>query len=496
MSGPNLDTLYYGDCIDWMSRWDDSSVDLIYLDPPFNSNANYNLLYSSEGGGDAQFRAFSDTWSWDAAAGERLAMFENASARPAHHAVMGLSRILGECGMLAYVTYMAERLEHMHRLLKPTGSIYIHCDPTASHYIKVIMDMIFGAKFFRNEIVWGYKKLPNKIKAFQRNHDIILFYSKTKDLVFNVQRTEPDEGSRKTYESAKRIGYNTNLSKNMVTVFNWEKYNEAVATGRLPSTLNPIEFRGGNPPMRSWWTDIKILGGPKNRERIGYPTQKPLELLKRIILASSNEGDVVLDPFCGCGTTIEAANRLNRRFVGIDISAFAIDLIRQKRLKDHTIRAEGIPADFASARKLAAEQPFSFEAWAVTRLPGFAPNARQRGDRGIDGRATLAVQPDDHQSKLALAQVKGGKFNLSQFRDFRHVLNRESAALGCYVTLEPVPAATRADAKSEGCIHVEGRAYDRLSPWSISHYFEQRLPNLPVMTDPYSGKSLAQGSLF
>ena len=182
-------------------------------------------------------------------------------------------------------------------------------------------------------------------------------------------------------------------------------------------------------PLQDLWTDINPIGA-QARERLGYPTQKPRALLERIIAASSNEGDLVLDPFCGCGTTVDAALRLKRRWVGIDISAFAIDLVRDRRLKDPTIPTVGIPADLEGARKLAAEQPFAFESWAVTRLPGFAPNMQQRGDGGIDGRATLALAPDDLDSRLALAQVKGGKFSVSYLRDFRHVLDRETAALG------------------------------------------------------------------
>ena len=248
-------------------------------------------------------------------------------------------------------------------------------------------------------------------------------------------------------------------------------------------------------PLQNIWIDVPRISNT-SLERLGYPTQKPLALLERIIKASSNEGDLVLDPFCGCGTTVDAARRLNRRFVGVDISAFAVDLVKG-RLKDSAVPTLGIPADLEGARKLAAEQPFAFESWAVTRLPGFAPNDRQRGDGGVDGRATLAVKPDDLNSRLALAQVKGGKgFNVSHFRDFRHVLEREKAALGCFVTLEPSPARHRADAKGAGNIHVAGRPYDRLHLWSMADYFDSRWPPLPVMTDPYSGRPLNQRELF
>ena len=228
------------------------------------------------------------------------------------------------------------------------------------------------------------------------------------------------------------------------------------------------------------------------KERLGYQTQKPLDLLARIIEASSSPGDMVLDPFCGCGTTIDAARRLNRRWIGIDISAFAIDLIRDRRLQDRTIPTYGIPADLLGARKLAAEKPFAFESWAVTRLPGFAPNMKQRGDGGVDGRATLAVSPDDADSRLALAQVKGGKFAVTYLRDFRHVIDREKAAVGCFMTLDPAPARHRGDAKTAGVVHVAGRSFDRLNLWSVADYFDSRFPVLPIMTDPYSGKPIEQ----
>ena len=214
-------------------------------------------------------------------------------------------------------------------------------------------------------------------------------------------------------------------------------------------------------------------------------------------LLDSTRGDVVLDPFCGCGTAIDAAHRLGRRWVGVDISSFAIDLIRDKRLQDKNIPIRGIPYDLQSARKLAADQPFSFESWAVTRLPGFAPNTKQIADGGVDGRATLARKPNNHKSRLALAQIKGKKFSLSALRDFIGVTNRDKAALGCFVTLEPVETIqSRREVANTGKIMVSGREYRRMQIWPISYYFGQRLPELPLMNDPYSGKSLDQFVLF
>ena len=237
---------------------------------------------------------------------------------------------------------------------------------------------------------------------------------------------------------------------------------------------------------------------PMANERLGYPTQKPLALLERIIKASSNRGEIVLDPFCGCGTAVDAARRLGRQYVGIDISSFAIDLIIEKRFNDRTIPTYGIPADMISARKLAREKPFDFESWAVTRMPGFAPNTRQHADGGVDGRATLADKPSDFDSKLALAQIKGGdSFSLSTLRDFIGVTHRDNAALGCYVTLEPVDTPqARMEVANSGKITVSGYTYRRMQLWPVSDYFDDRLPNLPVMADPFTGKPLSQGRMF
>ncbi len=470
-------TLYYGDCLDWMRRWDDGCVDLIYLDPPFNSKTDYNVLYSANGAGDAQFRAFSDTWTWDSDAADRLDRYESAIGRRAHNAIMGLYRMLGPSGMLAYLTYMAERLEECHRLLKPTGSIYLHCDPTASHGLKLVMDDIFGVKNFRNEVHWYYynKMHDRRKKLFAAASDTLLFYVKDIASRFTFhQLTERREKPVRQLIRKKVGGKMVNAR---------DEAGKLMYQTKTTRTIDNV------------WRIPCIV--PASKERLGYPTQKPLRLLERVIEASSDPDDIVLDPFCGCGTAIDAANRLGRRWAGIDISSFAIDLIRGKRLKDKTIPVKGIPYDLASAIKLAREQPFNFESWAVTRLPGFAPNTKQVADGGVDGRATLAHKPDDHPSRLALAQVKGGKFSLSALRDFIGVTERDKAALGYFVTLEPVQtkAAKKAVANT-GRIRVAGYPYRRTHLWPISDYFDERLPPMPIMADPYSGKPLDQGSLF
>lgn len=244
-----------------------------------------------------------------------------------------------------YLLMMSERLLEMQRVLKPTGSIYLHCDPTESHSLKLMMDTIFGSDNFRNEIVWGYRRMPSKSTSYQKMHDIILFYSATMGRhTWNNPTTEPSESSKRVYERAERIGYNANLKKKMVTVWDWDKYHKAVAEGRLPDDLNPTEFSGGHPPERDWWTDIKLIKG-KGGEGVGYPTQKPLALLERIINASSNPDDMVLDPFCGCATAAVAAEQLGRQWIGIDVSPKAIELV-QDRLHDEL----GLPSSLAIHR--------------------------------------------------------------------------------------------------------------------------------------------------
>ncbi len=371
--------------------------------------------------------------------------------------------------MMAYLTYMAERLEQMHRLLKPTGSIYLHCDPTASHYLKVVMDSIFGSKNFRNEIIWHYHMGNSGKKDYRRKHDTLFFYSRSEDYV-GVQVRVPRRMKERRYNKVDADGRKCHVNGAGKIFYP----DEGIMPDDVWSYLRDPKFTQLN---------------SQAKERLGYPTQKPLSILQRIIEASSNEGDVVLDPFCGCGTTVEAAQLLKRQWVGVDISPIAIDLVKEKRLRNQNIPTKGIPADFDSARRLAKDEPFHFEAWAVTRLSGFAPNKVKVGDGGIDGRATLAMKPDKYPSKIALSQVKGGKFNLSYLRDFNSVADREKAAVSCFITLDKITSnSAHAEAARMNEIRIQGRPFDRMNLWSIEEYFDNRIPNLPIMRDPYTGK--------
>ena len=310
-------SLYYGDCLDWMREWPAGAIDLIYLDPPFNSNAKYSVMFSNASPEEkAQYEAFDDTWSWDEKAIERYQRISEATANPLHDCISGMHKIIGECGMLSYLTYMGERLVEMHCLLKSSGSIYLHCDPTASHYLKLLMDAVFGKQQFRNEIIWGYRTGGVSRNYWPKKHDTILFYTKTATYTFNplIERVYYRKKFFGAMEDGKGRYYADVHVRNV-----WD----------CEGSIKPI---------------INV-----SKERLGYPTQKPKALLERIINASSNEGDLVLDPFCGSGTTLEAANGLKRRWIGIDASSFALRLIKQKRLNGIAVNADihGIPADAA-----------------------------------------------------------------------------------------------------------------------------------------------------
>ena len=513
---PQFNTFYYGDCLEVMRRWEANCVDAVYLDPPFNSNADYNLISGT--GCTAQVQAFTDTWTWDAAAIQRVHHIEHAANHPAQRAIVGLKVLLGESGMLAYVSYMAERLAEMHRLLKPTGSLYLHCDGVASHSLKLVLDCIFGAQNFCNEIMWKKTNSPKpQAFSFGVQKDTIFLYAKdAAQMKFNSVYRAHDEKSLKSYR------YDDNDGRGPYRTSSIEAYGLQRSAGR-----KQFEFKGRVAPylyslerLQAWeaerrihtsrnglhrkkqylsespgivvsdiWTDSDV-NPIQGKERL-YPTQKPLALLERIVKASTDEGDIVLDPFCGCGTTIVAAHKLNRQWIGIDISLFVVDIIETQRFGGMKLNTDGIPTDMESAKKLAREKPFHFEAWAVTRVPGLAANDVRSGDRGIDGRGTLVNKPAGATSNVVLAQVKGGRFQMNHLRDFLSVMAVEKALLGIFITLEPV---TSAQAKSEmarlGEITVGASVYPRVQSWSVQDYFADHLPQLPPMNDPYTGKPM------
>ena len=352
--------VYIADNLAFLRALNDECVDLVCVDPPFAKNETFTgdrirppltdaeiaierRLLASWGVRAAQDAdskgitwpddiargGYTDIWSWEADIHEDWIDSLEADY-PSIHSLIETTRLVHSDDVAAYLCYMAIRLIEIHRVLKPTGSLYLHCDHTANGYLRQLIDAIFGSRNFCNEIVWCYRGLPSTAKIWQQKHDTILFYRKSEDYNFNVLRGEPTEGSTRTFRSAMNRGYNLNRSKRMVTVFDWDKYRAAVEAGTIPSDLQPKEFTGGNPPLRDWWEDIRILGGPTNRERTGYPTQKPVALAERIIRASTNEGDMVLDCFAGCAYVGVAAERLNRRWVACDFNPRAWTVFKRQ----------------------------------------------------------------------------------------------------------------------------------------------------------------------
>jgi site-specific DNA-methyltransferase (adenine-specific) len=395
-------TLFYGDNLDILREYVPSeSVDLVYLDPPFNSNRNYNVLFKDESGTEsqAQITAFEDTWHWnEGAARTYREMLSDAPPRVSRM-VEALHDFVGENQMMAYLVMMAARLVELHRVLKPTGSLYLHCDPTASHYLKVVLDTVFDPRNFRNEIIWERTSSHNDARRkYPDVSDSILFYSKSDKFTFSPQYGAYDESYltqfyRHTDEHGRRYRLSDLRSPNPRPNLTYdymgykphpngwavsrEKMEQLDAAGRLhfpKSSEGRIQYKRYLDEMPgsiigSIWSDIKPVQA-QAAERLGYPTQKPLALLERIIQASSNPGDLVLDPFAGCGTTVAAAQKLGRRWIGIDITHLSISLLKY-RLKDMfgeeaRFRVVGEPEDLGAARQLASEDRYQFQWWALS----------------------------------------------------------------------------------------------------------------------------------
>ena len=460
-------TLFYGDNLTVLrEQIPDESVDLIYLDPPFKSNTTYNILFRDESGDapPSQIEAFDDTWHWGADSERALAELLSADspAPQAGQLLESLVRALGRNQMTAYLAMMSVRLAELRRVLKPSGSIYLHCDPTAGHSLKLLLDSIFGPERFQNEIIWRYRRWPAKQKRFQRMHDTIFFYTKDADSprVFN-----------QPYED---------LPPSTVERFGTRRQVADFSSGHRRPGQTEEESPGA--PMADVW-EIGIIA-PSARERVGYDTQKPLRLLRRIIEASSNPGDLILDPFCGCGTAMVAAEELGRRWCGIDITHLAIGLVEDRLRELNTdARVIGAPQDMISARDLARRSALQFEAWAITRLAGFRPNAKQTGDGGIDGRMHFAKNGEGGRDYgRAVAQVKSGSVNRGDLDAFVTALDRDDAQLGVFITLEALGPrhGAHAEAARAGTVRIGDRDYEKIQLWSIEDWFASRRPELPA----------------
>ncbi len=458
-------SLYYGDNLKILREYiPDESVDLIYLDPPFNSKRDYNVIFKEEDiESEAQIGAFTDSWKWGIDA-EKMhqEIIQNAPINIAQM-VDSFIQFLGRNDVTAYLVMMTPRLIELRRVLKPTGSIYLHCDPTASHYLKVLMDQIFIPKNFLNEVVWYYRGAGISPKYFGKRHDILLFYAKDRNKYF----FNPDE-VRDPYAEA--------------TI---ERFKHHIGNVRGKSdygvqTLNPK----GKHPDDVW--SIQPIA-PSAKERLGYPTQKPVELLEKIIKASSKKGDIILDPFCGCGTTLVAAQKLGRKWVGIDITHLAVGLMR-KRLKDLfagvQIEVIGEPEDLSGATELAKDNRYQFEWWAVD-LTGARPaqDKKKGSDRGVDG----VILFEDGGMQKVIIQIKSGKVNSSYIRDLKGALEREKAAIGTLVTLNSSTAEMTKEAASSGFYHSKNwdRDFPKLQIITIKELLDGKKIDMPPFRPQY-----------
>ncbi len=486
-----MNQLYFGDNLRVLREsLADESVDLVYLDPPFNSKRDYNLLFKSPKGqkSEAQIEAFKDSWSWgDQAEREFDELLHQANTDVAEM-MKALRAFLGQNDIMAYLTMMANRLLEVHRVLKPTGSLYLHCDPTASHYLKLVLDGVFGKLLFRNEIVWKRAftvkgNFGQGSKHFGQNTDTVFFYSKTDEYHFNPQfspyseeylteffRYAESDGRR--YRLISMIGpggvAKGNPQYEFMGVTKYWRYSE-VKMHELHASGMIVQTKPGTVPQRkqyldqgrgvgcqSLWDDIPALSF-SSKERLGYPTQKPVALLERIISASSNEGDVVLDPFCGCGNAVHAAEKLKRKWIGIDITHLAISLI-EKRLKDAfggrcKFDVHGTPKDLDAARDLAKRDKYQFQWWAVWLVEAQAFQGKKKGaDTGIDGLKFFYDLADEDARKIVIS-VKGGGLKADDIRALNHVREREKADIALIISLHEPTTKMRSDAASAGIYH-------------------------------------------
>ena len=473
-------TLYYGDNLEILQRHiNEESIDLVYLDPPFNSQQVYNVFYTEKNGkrSQSQAKAFDDTWSWDERAAQTYERVVEEGGRISE-ALQAFRRLLGDTNLVAYLTMMAPRLAELRRVLKSTGSIYLHCDPTASHYLKVLMDAIFGPKCFRNDIIWKRTSAHSDSRTCGNAHDNLLLYSKTESFVWNKQHQAYDESyvrSHYRFTDSQGRRYRTdNLTAGGLTGGGYEyEWNGVTKVWRCPKErMAALEKEGrirytesgtaeyiryldemSGVPLQDMWQDIAPIN-PQAKERLGYPTQKPAALLERIITASSNEGDLVLDPFCGCGTTIAAAHKLGRRWIGIDITHVAITLIKNRLQDAFEGKAEfdvvGAPVSESDAELLAKTDAYQFQWWAVGLLGGRAVEQKKGADKGIDGRLYFHDDPRGGKTKQIIVQVKSGHATPANVRELIAVVDREKAQMGVLLTMHGSTPAMRTEAASAG----------------------------------------------
>ena len=517
--------LYFGDNLPILREHvADESVDLIYLDPPFNSNATYNILFREAAGelSSAQIQAFDDTWHWTIEA--ELAYEEIVAGAPQDvvNLIGAMRGFLGRNDMMAYLAMMTPRIIELRRALKPGGSVYLHCDPTASHYLKLLMDAVFGKTRFRTAIMWKRTSAHSDARQGRRQHgrihDVILFYTKSDRWTWNTTYTKYDqdyvdesyrhveEGTGRRYRLDNLTGPGGAAKGNpayevMGVTRHWrysrERMDELIAQGRVvqsedgnvPAYKRYLDEMPGV-PLQDVWTDIPPIGS-RARERLGYPTQKPEALLERVILSSSDEGGVVLDPFCGCGTAIAVAERLNRRWIGVDITHLAVSLMKHRladsfgeRLSPYDV--VGAPQDVASARALAEASEhdgrYQFEYWALGLVEARPAHDRRRGaDAGVDGYVNF-LDDDSGKVKRVIVQVKSGRVGRAHIATLRGDMERQEAEMSVFITLEPPTAPMLRDALAAGFYeprHFPGRRFPRVQIRTVEELLAGNAPEIP-----------------
>lgn len=544
-----MNKLYFGDNLDWLAKLDANSVDLVYLDPPFNSKAQYNVLYETPDNqrGTAQAKVFRDSWTWEDEAencfneilshGGKIAAIINA-----------MTTALERKDTMAYLVMMAARLIEIRRVMKGDASLYLHCDPAASHYLKIILDGLFGPDKFRNEIIWKRTGSHNSAQRFGPVHDVILYYVKGDDATWNEIRQDYDESYKKKFGKIDKAtgdhfqdvaltgpgvrqgpsgmpwrGINpTAIGRHWQPAsYLYEKYKKItgkdLAALSFLKRLDALDDVGliyfsssGQPrykqflsdapglPLQDIWTDVDAINS-QAKERIGFPTQKPVALLKRIIKASSKPGDIVLDPFCGCGTTVHAAAELNREWIGIDVSYYGTRLV-QRRISDnfgsnYPIEVKGIPADLMSGEALADRDHYGFQQWIVGELGCQLWNDGKKGaDGGIDGEMWFYGGPGG--AGRLLVQVKGGrKVGVPSLREFKSVIDSQKVQLGLFFSRADTTSEMRTLASSMGYFKIGSTKYPRLQLFTLAQWFAGQRPHLPpaIAVDVPQDKSRPKG---
>jgi DNA modification methylase len=512
----SINALFYGDNLDVLRRYvKDETVDLVYLDPPFNSNADYNVLFGHADGSRAaaQIKAFGDTWRWDQSAATAFQETVHAGGLTAQ-ALSAFHTLLGPSTMLAYLSMMAPRLAELRRVLKPSGSIYLHCDSTASHYLKLLLDAVFGPENFLAEIIWKRYGAHNDSKGYGRVHDVILFYGRRRTPFFKKQfqpydaeyiaqrfRFADPDGRKWSEQNLASPNPRPNLTypftaANGITYqppangwkYKPERMSALDAEGRLHypqktgGRLRLKNYQDEMPgvPVQDLWTDVGAIGGT-SPERLGYPTQKPIALLERIISTSCPTGGVVLDPFCGCGTSIAAAEKLKRRWIGIDLTYLAISLIKSRltAMGSDNYAVLGEPTTADDAQQLAKDDPYQFQWWALGLIGARPAEGKKGADHGIDGR--LFFFDEGSAAKQLIVSVKAGKVSVPHVRDLVGVLGREKAQIGTLISFNEPTQPMRAEAASAGFYTSLGHTYPKVQLLTVGELLAGKKVEMPVV---------------